>query len=720
MNNIRLLAPFLLLLAMYGCSSKQADTQSLPEKYTWRNVMIGGGGYITGIKIHPNNADLIYLRTDVGGCYRYDTEQKQLKQLITNVPYEQSNLYGINGLALDPHDQNMVYIAAGKYPDRAHSGVFRSDDKGETWQSMGLNKPFGGNFHPFRTGNPLEVNPHTSELWAGTLGEGLWRYSNNEWHKITSIPDGEYERIAGGNLANGVSGICFDPLDARYVYVAVRGYGLYRSSDGGEVFEKVGEVSTDFYELSLSRGGNELFAAINKGLFRLKNCKVNSTWEDVSVTQEPHHSRTVACSPHANGTLISGDSGQGRINKIYLSCTGGDTWTRIPSTVSNIVKWHPDDYPGSMISQFAFDPKDKEKIYFTDWYSFYKTDNIFAPTVKWSNEMAYGHEEMVPVILLSSKMPNHQGVQLYVGGADLSAIQITDLDNYTTLPNIASLVKPASMPEVSGMDFYEQDPNRVAFSGGNEWSMETGCLALSCDGSKTLHIAEGYLPEWGGGKVAFSGTNPDNLVVATQEGIRYTTDGGKTFHRSQGVSDGSYVRSGIFQYIHPLCGDRVNGDFYLYDNRTGDFSVSTDGGKTFEKRMPLPAGNDEQKLAIIAPHNQCGHLFAALGREGLYTTTNGGEAWTKSTEFASALLIAAGKGITEDAYPAIYLFGKKKNSETCRFYRSTDGGETWLLVNEEARAGNGTQALCADRNVFGRFYVATNGTGVFVAEESDK
>lgn len=714
---MRLLASLFLILSIWGCTPTQKQEKPLPETYTWRNLSIGGGGYITGVKIHPHNADLIYLRTDVGGCYRYDHEKKQLKQLITDVPFEQCNLYGVNGIALDPNNQNVVYIAAGKYPDKEHADVLRSDDQGETWQPMGLNKTWGANFHPFRTGNLLEVNPHTSEVWAGTLGEGLWKYSQGEWVKINSVPDGTFERLPqGGNLATGTLAICFDPQDANYVYVAVRGYGIYRSTDGGKEFKQVGDIPTGFFDLSLSKDGDMLFAAANRdGVYRLKNCKKNSKWDDVSFTKANHRARTVTCSPHDNNTVISADAQYDCLNKIVISTDGGDTWKKVSGKARNIVNWHPATYPGSSISQFAFDPVDAKKVYFTDWFSFYRTEDIFAPVVAWDNDMAYGHEEMVPVTLLSNKMPNNQGVFLYVGGADLSAIQVTDLDKYSTLPNIRTLVNTQLMQEVSGMDAYEQDPNRLAFCGGKGWDMKSGCLAISTDGSKTLHLAEGYLPQWGGGKVVFSGNNPDNLVVATQEGIRYTLDGGKTFHHSQGTY-GSYLRTGIFQYINPLCGDRVNGNFYLYDYRTGDFLVSTDGGKSFVKKAGLPAGKDEKKLTIIAPYNQSGHLFAALGEKGLYTTCNNGDEWTKSDEFASALLIAAGKGVSKKSYPAIYLFGKKEENDPYRFFRSTDGGKSWLLVNDVARAGNETQAMCADRNVFGRFYVATNGTGVFVAE----
>ena len=717
--NMRKCAVCMLLLTFFYLSA-MASFPSLSEVYTWRNLSIGGGGYMTGIKIHPQNADLIYLRTDVGGCYRYDKETQKLVQLITSVPYEECNLYGINGIALDPMDENIVYIAAGKYPDKEPSDVFKSVDQGKTWMPMSLNKTWGANFHPFRTGNLLEVNPHTRELWAGTLGDGLWKYSNGKWVKITSIPNGRYSRQSGGNVAEGPIAICFDPADPDYVYVAVRGNGVYRSSNGGNDFIKIGNIPSDFYDLSLSKDGDMLFVAINdKGIYRLKNCRNNDSWENVSFQTEKLRVRTVTCSPHDNNILISANAQHNCLNRIFISHDGGTHWKKLNGKAHNIVNWHPESYPGSAISQFAFDPFDPVKVYFTDWYSFYKTENILADPVMWDNRMSYGHEEMVPVILTSNLLPNSQQVFLYVGGADLSALQITDLDRFSTLPNIRSLSGTDLLQEVSGIDCYEHDPDIVAFCGGEGWTMKRGGLALSDNGGRTLRMAEGYLPQWGGGKVVISGNDPQNLVVATQEGIRYTVDGGKTFMSSEGTS-GTYIRSGIFQYVNPLCADKVNGNFYLYDRKSGNFMVSTDKGKSFVTCSKLPVAESERKLMIVAPSGIAGHLFAALGSKGLFFSDDSGKNWRKLSAFADASLIALGKEAPGETYPAIYIWGKSDKKDPYRFYRSIDGGKNWSRVNDEAKAGNETQAMCADKNVFGRFYVATNGTGVFIAELKNK
>jgi hypothetical protein len=60
---------------------------------------------------------VIYVRADLGGCYRRDASSGRLVQLMNWMPVEQSNFHGVVSLALDPVDPRTVYIAAGKHPD---------------------------------------------------------------------------------------------------------------------------------------------------------------------------------------------------------------------------------------------------------------------------------------------------------------------------------------------------------------------------------------------------------------------------------------------------------------------------------------------------------------------------------------------------------------------------------------------------------------------------
>ena len=99
--------------------------------YQYKNLPIPGGGYVTGFLFHKKKKALLYLRTDIGGTYRFEPEQQRWKSLISHVsPMDLSETYPIS-IALDDDAPKRLYIACGVNGE--NSGVLAvSEEYGET------------------------------------------------------------------------------------------------------------------------------------------------------------------------------------------------------------------------------------------------------------------------------------------------------------------------------------------------------------------------------------------------------------------------------------------------------------------------------------------------------------------------------------------------------------------------------------------------------------
>jgi hypothetical protein len=125
---VKLLAGVLGTLALLR-DAPATVTDVATVAYDWRNVVIGGGGYSPNIIFSPAEKGLAYLRTDVGGIYRWDATQERWIPLEDNIWND--SYYGIESIAPDPKDPNTVYVAGGMY-SWADAAILRSKDRGTT------------------------------------------------------------------------------------------------------------------------------------------------------------------------------------------------------------------------------------------------------------------------------------------------------------------------------------------------------------------------------------------------------------------------------------------------------------------------------------------------------------------------------------------------------------------------------------------------------------
>ena len=111
-----------------------AQAPSSPA-YVWKQAQIVGGGFVTGVVMHPGQAGLMYARTDIGGAYRWDARTQEWIPLTDWVTRAQSNLMGIESIGVDPSDPQRLYLAAGTYAESwgTDGAMLVSTDQGATF-----------------------------------------------------------------------------------------------------------------------------------------------------------------------------------------------------------------------------------------------------------------------------------------------------------------------------------------------------------------------------------------------------------------------------------------------------------------------------------------------------------------------------------------------------------------------------------------------------------
>src|SRR5690348_15151868 len=191
------------------------------DPYTWKNVAIGGGGFVPGIIFNQSRPGLVYARTDIGGAYRWNPTTSHWVPLLDWVGFDNWGFNGVVSLATDAVDPNRVYVAAGMYTnswDPNNGAILRSTDQGGTWQVSPLPFKLGGNMPGRGMGERLAIDPNkNSILYLGApSGNGLWRSTDSgvTWSKVTNFPNaGTYIQQPGDVYLGDIQGVVWVQFD---------------------------------------------------------------------------------------------------------------------------------------------------------------------------------------------------------------------------------------------------------------------------------------------------------------------------------------------------------------------------------------------------------------------------------------------------------------------------------------------------------------------------
>lgn len=740
-----------LLISFSQVGLAQKPSQAL---YTWKNVQIVGGGFVDGIIFHPSEKGLRYCRTDMGGAYRWEPGQNRWIPLLDWLSYEDTNLMGVESIALDPSNPDRLYMACGTYtnPSTPNGAILISDDRGKTFRRINVPFKFGGNENGRGNGERKAVDPNNgNNLYLGTRHDGLWKSGDRgtTWSKVENFPDiseGElpdrndpqYWRKMG-ERGSGVVFVVFDPKSGKakkgsnnlYIGVSLMGKNnLFRTTDGGKTWEAIPGQPVQYrlnHAVLASDGVLYLSYGTNPGPARMTDGGVwkfytrTGEWTDITPEKpgqnKPFGYAAISVDARNPEVLIASSFGRPGGEEIFRSLDGGKTWKGVFATGKKFdytLAPYVEHTPIHWLFDIEIDPFDSNHAMFTTGYggheTFDLTDADKGNPTTWGI-MSTGIEETVALELLSPP----KGAQVITAIGDYCGFVHNDLDK----PVPEGCFLNPHFGNTNGIACAEKNPDMVVRVGVSSGHIKGTNIGYSLDGGKTWQPAS--LPESGSklGHIAVS-ADGSSWIWTPDRSVPYVTfDKGNTWNKVvlTGSSDNMPVNIRVIA-------DRANpAKFYALDLFNGKIYSSTNGGTSFETRdlklpgdLPRPGNRGDsrggQDRIYATPGFENDLWIAAF--DGLYRSNQKCSEYLRLPKVQEIHAFGFGMAKPGTDYPAIYLIGVVDGVRG--IFRSDDVAKTWTRINDDQHQWGLVLHITGDPKKYGRVYVGTHGRGTFYGD----
>lgn len=284
----------------------------------------------------------------------------------------------IADFAVNPANTAEYYVAV------ASGNVWKTDNNGTTW------KPVFDNYGAYSIG-VVKTDPNNfNTVWVGT-GE-------NNHQRALGYGDGVYKSVDGGKSfknmglkeSRQIGGIVIDPRNSDIVFVACEGSawgpggerGLYRSADGGIIWEKVLDISenTGVNNVVLDPSNPDIMYATSEQRRRhyftkigggpesavYKSTDAGKSWRKImkGLPSVDIGGMGIDVSPvDPSVVYLIVEAAEGK-SGFFRSTDKGESWEKMSDHASS----------GQYYNEIYCDPKDVDKVYSMETYSFVTTD----------------------------------------------------------------------------------------------------------------------------------------------------------------------------------------------------------------------------------------------------------------------------------------------------------------------------------------------------------
>ncbi len=315
----------LALLTLFICSSLLAqDLNELLSPVKYRNIGPFRGGRSVCASGVIGDPLTYYMGTTGGGLWKTE----DAGQIWKNISDGFFKTGSVGAISVSESDPNIVYCGMGEHAPRGvmtsyGDGVYKSTDAGKTWKQIGLT----GTQHIAR----IVIHPKNPDiLWVAA--QGLLHGNSPDRGIYKSLDGGaSWKKVLYVNDMTGSSELSIDFSNPDVLYAAMwehqrkpwivisggEGSGLYKSTDGGETWNKIHKGLPD-----------------EKGKMAIAVSRSN---------------------PEKVYALIESDSQQEK-GGLFVSNNGGKSWSRISGDHRLIQRaWY--------YIELFIDPQDEETVY---------------------------------------------------------------------------------------------------------------------------------------------------------------------------------------------------------------------------------------------------------------------------------------------------------------------------------------------------------------------
>lgn len=201
-------------------------------------------GRISHIAVHPTQKQTWYVGVASGGVWKTTNAGTTFTPI-----FSQEASYSIGAVVIDPKRPATLWVGTGEGNNQRSvgygDGIYRSDDAGRTWRSMGLKT----SEHVSR----IVIDPRDSNVVFAAAYGPLWSAGGERGLYRTEDGGATWARVLEISEHTGISDVAIDPFDPdvmlavahqrrRHTWTLIHGgpeSGLHKSTDGGKTWRKV-------------------------------------------------------------------------------------------------------------------------------------------------------------------------------------------------------------------------------------------------------------------------------------------------------------------------------------------------------------------------------------------------------------------------------------------------------------------------------------------------